>query len=192
MNQVLTCIATNNITKLNELIYAVAKLVCEKIGIPSKITKEKSKPGWEFRLETQIKNLRKQLKVVKQKKNAGINKNRKEKTTQEKHTIQLEERYQKLLAKEGRLKRYRQRVKQYRQNRTFQNNETKFYQQLEGYDNKTYQQPDAKETQRICTKIWQPKKHNEKAEWINHITRELEELEEGPKAEIHWFTQNDT
>ena len=29
------------------------------------------------------------------------------------------------------------------------------------------------------------KKHNEKAEWINHITRKLEELEEGPKAEIH-------
>ena len=35
------------------------------------------------------------------------------------------------------------------------------------------------------TKIWQPKQHNEKAKWINHITRELEELEEGPKAEIH-------
>ena len=29
------------------------------------------------------------------------------------------------------------------------------------------------------------KKHNEKAEWIKHITRELEELKEGPKAEIH-------
>ena len=29
------------------------------------------------------------------------------------------------------------------------------------------------------------KKLTEKAEWINHITRELEELEEGPKAEIH-------
>ena len=29
------------------------------------------------------------------------------------------------------------------------------------------------------------KKHNEKAEWINHITSELEELDEGPKAEIH-------
>ena len=29
------------------------------------------------------------------------------------------------------------------------------------------------------------KKHNEKAEWINHITRELEQLEEDPKAEIH-------
>ena len=29
------------------------------------------------------------------------------------------------------------------------------------------------------------KKHNEKAEWINNITRELEDLKEGPKAEIH-------
>ena len=31
--------------------YAEAKLVYEKIGIRSKSTKEKSKPGWEFRLE---------------------------------------------------------------------------------------------------------------------------------------------
>ena len=96
MNQVLTYIPTNNITDSNELIYAGAKLVCENIGIPSKNTKAKSKPGWEFRLETQIENLRKQLKVVKQKKKAEIN--RKEKTTQEKLTVQLEEIHQK---KEG-------------------------------------------------------------------------------------------
>ena len=124
MNQVLTYIPTNNITDLNELIYAGAKLVCEIIGIPSKNTKAKSKPGWEFRLEIQIENQRKQLKVVKQKKNAEIN--RKEKTTQ-KLTVQLEEIHQKVLAKEGRLKRYRQRVKQYRQNRTFHKNEKKFF-----------------------------------------------------------------
>ena len=98
--------------------------------------KEKSKPGWGFRLETQIENLRKQLKVVKQKKNAEIN--RKEKTTQEKLMVQLEEIHQKILAKEGTLKRYRQRVKQYRQNRTFQNNERTFYQHLGGDDNKTH------------------------------------------------------
>ena len=65
VNQVLTCISTNDITKLSELIYAGTKLVCEKIEIPSKITKGKSKPGWEFQLETQIKNLRKQLKMIK-------------------------------------------------------------------------------------------------------------------------------
>ena len=100
-------------------------------------------------------------------------------------TVQLEEINQKVLAKEERLKRYRQRVKQYRQNRTFQNNERKFYQQLGGSDTKTYQQPNTKETERVWTKIWQPKKHNENAEWINNITRELDGLEEGPEMEIH-------
>ena len=54
-----------------------------------------------------------------------------------------------------------------------------------GHDPKTYQQPDTRETERFWTKIWQPKKHNEKAEWINDMTRELEGLEEGLKAEIH-------
>ena len=55
VNQVLTYISTNNITELNELIQAGAKLFCEKVGIPSETKKEKSKPGWEFRPETQIK-----------------------------------------------------------------------------------------------------------------------------------------
>ena len=55
INQMLLYISTNNIAELNKLIYAGAKLVCEKIGVPSKSTKKQSKPGWEFRLETQIK-----------------------------------------------------------------------------------------------------------------------------------------
>ena len=61
------------------------------------------------------------------------------------------------MAKEGRLERYRQRVKQYRRNRTFLNNERKFYPQLGGDDPKTYQQSDAKVTEGFWTKIWQPK-----------------------------------
>ena len=100
-------------------------------------------------------------------------------------TVQLEEINQKVLAKEGKLNRYRQRVKQYRQKKTFQNNVRKFYQQLGGSDTKTYKQPDIKETERFWIKIWQPKKHNEKAEWINNITRELEGFEEGPEMKMH-------
>ena len=45
------------------------------------------------------------------------------------------------------------RVKQYRQNRTFQNNQRKFYQQVGADDTKTYQQTDAKQTERFWTKI---------------------------------------
>ena len=42
-------------------------------------------------------------------------------------TIQLEETGQKILMKEGRLKRCRYMVKEHKQNITFQNNERKFY-----------------------------------------------------------------
>ena len=55
INQILPYISANNISELNDIIYAGAKLVCEKIGFPSKSTKKQSKPGWEVRLETQIK-----------------------------------------------------------------------------------------------------------------------------------------
>ena len=47
INQVLTYISTNNITELNELIYAEAKLLGEKIEVTSKSTKKKIKTGME-------------------------------------------------------------------------------------------------------------------------------------------------
>ena len=64
INHILPYIPTNNITELNELIYAGVKLVCVKIWIPSKSTKNRSKPGWEIPLETQIKKLRKQARMI--------------------------------------------------------------------------------------------------------------------------------
>ena len=129
--------------------------------------------------------LRKQTKTVKQRKNAETCSDKKKKATEEKITTQLEEINQKVLAKEGRLKRYRQRIKQYRQNGTFQNNERKFYQQVGGDGTNSYQQPDARETEQFWCKIWRPREHNKKAEWISNVTKELEGLEEGPEAEIH-------
>ena len=70
--QILPYIPKDNITELNELIYAGAKLVCEKTGIPKKALRKISNPGWEFQLETQIKNLRKQARMIKQKREAEI------------------------------------------------------------------------------------------------------------------------
>ena len=44
-------ISAGNITDLNELIYAGAKLVCDEIGIPLRNTNRNTKPGCEIRLE---------------------------------------------------------------------------------------------------------------------------------------------
>ncbi len=58
----------NNITELNDLIHAEEKLVCEKVGLPLKNKNQWVKSGWEIRLETQIRNLRQQAKMIRQKK----------------------------------------------------------------------------------------------------------------------------
>ena len=80
-----------NITKLNELIYVGAKLVCEKIRCRLKTTNWNSKPGLEIRQETQTRNLRRQAKMIKQRKNTGTCWDKKDKATQVKMAIQLEE-----------------------------------------------------------------------------------------------------
>ena len=87
------------------------------------------------------------------------------------------------MAKEGKLRRYRQRIKQYRQNRTVQTNERKFYQQLVGDHTKITNNVMQKKPNDFGLKYGN-KKHNENAEWINVMTRELEGLEEDPKAGI--------
>ena len=71
-------IPTNNITDLNKLINAGEKLVCEKIGIPSKSIKKQSKPGWEIQPGMQIKKkLRKQTRMIKKEKRGKNRQHRK-------------------------------------------------------------------------------------------------------------------
>ena len=94
--------------------------------------------------------------------------------------MRLEEINQKILMKEGRSKRYRDRIKQYNQNQTFQNNERKIYQQVGEEWTRTYKQPRVKEAKQFLSKIWEQKKHNRIAEWVNNIEKELQELTEGP------------
>ncbi len=48
INQVLPYISTKIITELNEIIYAGAKLVCEKTGIPSRSTKKNQNQDGKF------------------------------------------------------------------------------------------------------------------------------------------------
>ena len=48
----------DNITELNELIYAEVKLVSDKIGNPQRNPNRNTKSEWEMRIEGQIKNVR--------------------------------------------------------------------------------------------------------------------------------------
>ena len=73
--------------ELNEQIDASANLVRDKIGVPLIYLKS----GWEIWLETQIRNLRQQAKMLRQSKKAGIYWDEKRKATHLKQMIQFEE-----------------------------------------------------------------------------------------------------
>ena len=90
------------------------------------------------------------------------------------------------LAKEGRLKKYRDRIKQYRRTGYSKTMKWNFYQQVRRNVIETYQRPDAKEAnnweQDLATiRIQQQKKKR----MDKQHGKELKGFEEEPKAKIH-------
>ena len=110
----------NSITELNKLIYAGTKKVCDKIGVP--LTNLKSKWGWEFRIKGLVKKLKQQAKMLRKENNKGIFWDEEARTKHQTNIkMQLKEIIQNTFVKEGRLKRYLERVKHCNQNRKFLN-----------------------------------------------------------------------
>ena len=186
VNKLLPNIPTSNITKLNVLTYAEPKLVSDKIGVPQRNPNRNTKSGLKIRLEGQVKTPRQQAKVLEKQNEVMICWDEKTKTNQQiSLTMQLEDINQKILTKYGKIKRYRDWVNQYKQNRVFPNNKRKFYQQVGGKCTKTYQQPDSKDAKECWSKIWERKERNRKTESLNNMWKELQVHEEAPEAIIY-------
>ena len=82
----------------------------------------------------------------------------------------LEELKQRMIAKSAKMKRYEQRIAQYRQNRLFQSDQKKFYNELNGSKGRTCEVPDAGETRRFWSDIRSTEKqHNKNAEWLKNL-----------------------
>ena len=73
-------IPSGNITEVDELIYVGAWLACDKIGTLLRNLNRNAKPGWEIRLERQVKKLWQQAKVLRKENHTGICKDEKTKT----------------------------------------------------------------------------------------------------------------
>ena len=102
VNKLLPNIPMDNITELSELIYAGAKLVCDKIGVPQGNPNRNTRSRWEIRLEEQIKKLLLEVKMQKKGKHIRIYWGKKSKIKQQiSLKIQIKELNQKILAKEN-------------------------------------------------------------------------------------------
>ena len=90
------------------------------------------------------------------------------------------------MTKKGRLKKYRQKVKQYWQNRTFQKAEKNSINNWEAMTQKHTNNQTPKKSNNFGRKYGNLKSISKRLNGENDITRELEGLGEFPIAEIHF------
>ena len=173
---------SKSITETNDLIKAASVWVAEQIGLKKRDYREKNEPRWKRRIEGDIKKLRQDVNLLTRdlKGELGSKKKQKMKELYEKYRVKrkglktvIEELKQRMLAKSAKVKRYEQRIEQFRQNRIFDLDQKKIYAELNRNEIRSNDVPNAEE----CTKFWGNiwgvrKKHNREAEWLKDLKRE--------------------
>ena len=128
---------THIITKNNELFYAGAVVVTNRLGVKINKTAERKEPMWRRRLQNKIKELRKDLSQLESSKDKEVNNLRHWQTLERKHNITvktlgvvIEEFKQSILAIAAKVRRYKERIDSFRQHSMFQNNQRQLYREL--------------------------------------------------------------
>ena len=155
INCILKHIRTENITDTNILIKAVIVYVGKKIGLKACGSKNKkeSEPWWKRRIKKSINKVRKHINILERHQRGEIRRKEKYEELERKYNIKkkgirtvIEELKQQLHAKTAKLKRYEERVNQYKINRMFVQNQKRVYQQMDGIRNINNEKSNAEES----------------------------------------------
>ena len=97
----------------------------------------------------------------------------------------MEELKQRLTVQAAKLKRYEDRQNQYRQNRMFETNQKRLFEEMESIERNNDFIPDAEESRELWNGIWGKSiKHNDNAEWLKQLERDLNNVEKQDNVEI--------
>ena len=173
-----------DISTINATMYATAREVATMVGVKlDRQPRPQTDPPWLQRLARKVEQQRRevnQLQAIKRgekikkaqrillKYHVGPDRSIKE---------ACEDAKQRLIALAARTQKYKARLEQYQQNRTFRYNQRQFYRNLEkAGEGKTAGQdrgqPDKEEMTMYWQEIWsQEKKHNRSASWLQQLQR---------------------
>ena len=169
---------THSITKTNELFYAGAFVVTDKLGVKIGKVGGRKEPMWKRRLQNKIKELRKDLSQVEASKDKGVSNLRHWERLERKYSIRVnrlnvvvEELKQRITAIAAKVRRYQGQVDSYRQNRLFENNQRQFYRELDQEEERCDDdQPVTEESKQFWGNIWsQSADHTENAKWLQDL-----------------------
>ena len=181
VNKVLSKFKTHSITKTNELFYAGAFVVTNKLGVKIDKVAGRKERMWKRRLQNKIKELRKDLSQLEASKDKGVSNSRHWETLERKYSIRVkrlnvvvEELKQRITAIAAKV-RYQGQVDSYRQNRLFENNQRQFYRELDQEEERCDDdQPVAEESKQFWGNIWsQFADHKKDAKWLQDLRSEV-------------------
>ena len=168
--------------KTNDLIKVASVWAAEQIGLKKINYRGKNEPRWKRRIEGDIKKLRQDVNLLKRdlKGELGSKKKQKMKELYEKYRVKkkglktvIEGLKQRMLAKSAKVKRYEQKIEQFRLNRIFDHDKKKIYAELYGNGIRLNDVPNAEECTKFGGDIWGVRKeHNREAEWLKDLERE--------------------
>ena len=182
VDKVLSKFKTHSITKTNELFYAGAAVVTNRLGVKIEKVVWRKEPMRE-RLQNKIKGLRKDSSQPEAKKVKDISNLRHWERLQRKYSIRvkrlnvvIEELKQRITAITAKVRRYQGRVDSYRQNRLFENNQRQFYRELDREEERCDDddQPVAEELKQFWGNIWSKSAdHKKDAKWLQDLRSEV-------------------
>ena len=171
VNETLKEIRTENITDTNKLINAVSVYIARKAGLKTGPTtaSNKKEPWWKRRIKNSINELRKHINILERNRRGEVRKKgkylevaKKYKMKEKGQNVVTEELKQRLQAKAAKLKRYEQRIQQFRVNRMFDQDQKRVYQELNGTARAAGVTPDADESKIFWSGIWDNEVHHQK------------------------------
>ena len=181
VDKVLSKFKAHSITKTNELSYAGAFVVTNRLGVKINMVAGRKEPMWTRRLQNKIKELRKDLSQLEASKDKGITNFRHWEKLERKYSIRikrlnvvLEELKLRITAIAANIRRYQGRVNNYRQNRLFENNQRKFYRELDQKEERCDDQSVAEDSTQFWGNIWsQSADHKKDAKWLEALRSEV-------------------
>ena len=165
----------HSIAKTNELFYAGAVVVTNRLGVKIDKVAGRKEPMWKRRFQNKIKELTKYLIQLEVSKNKDISNFRHREKLERKYSIRvkrmnvvIEELKQRITATAAKTRRYQGRVDSYRQNRLFEHNHRQFYRELDQEQERCDDnQPVAKESKKFWGNIWSHSAdHKKDAKWL--------------------------
>ena len=181
VDEVLSKFKTHSITKTNELFYAGAFAVTNRLGVKIDKVAGRKEPMWK-RLQNKIKELRKDLSQLEPSKDNGISNFRHWERLERKYSIRvkrmsvvIEELKQRITTIAAKVRRYLGWVDSYRQNKLFENNQRQFYRELDQEKVRCDDdQPVAEESKQFWGNIWsQSADHKQDANWLQDLRSEV-------------------